>query len=189
MTYPTLPPIGQYNWTFDYFYDAKRSPVTASRFQHYPPQRDEMCNDPSLPPGDTNRCDVIFASDGWSYLEFPDIPTCCKCENGFGSTLYNWLQNDSFFSAYTELFGRECEHWIRKGNDVNHYYCEVGTRIPVVYNEYIPVSRDVQGWKQWTFHTDTYNTSVFDEALVSPPPGCTKLCQSKPCIKFRNNGN
>ncbi|RYY33328.1 hypothetical protein EON62_04335 [archaeon] len=169
-------------WQFDYYFDAARFNVTGSKFKHYPPQYDEMCMDPTFP-GSSFECDVTFAVDGWSYIAFPAANPCCKCENQFGSVLYNWLAVDSTFQGVVPINNVKCEHWTKQGQYLNHYYCEVGSREPVRFNELWGPNAVL---KQWDFLAPTYNTTAFDASIVQPPPGCQTLCTSAVCQAYRS---
>ena len=52
-------------------------------------QYDEMCA--GLPYDENYDCTVVFATDGWSYLSFPEPDYCCKCvQNGGGGGSSAW---------------------------------------------------------------------------------------------------
>jgi hypothetical protein len=153
-------------WQFDYYYDAN---LQASRFQHYAPQFDEMCL--YLPYGSSYQCDVIFATDGWSYIAFPEVDFCCKCENEFGAVRYDWMQENSTFIGKTIVRGIPCYHWTKQGQYLNHWYQSINTAAPIRFNEMVRGNL-----KQWDFLLDTYNTAGFDLNLLAPPPNCQQLC-------------
>lgn len=168
-------------WKFDYFFDNSRFGFPVSRYNHYPPQFDEMCVDPALP-NSSHECDVIYATDGWTYLAFPDVDFCCKCENTFGSTRYDWLQLNSTFEGYSSVNGYTVEHWTKWGQYLNHYYCDSNDRKPIRFNELWGPNHVL---KQWDFIVETYNTSAFDEKLVKPPENCQNYCDSEVCKLYR----
>lgn len=179
LSYPVKPGIE--GWQFDYYYNAKL-PITGSRYSHYPPHDDEMCR--ALGHNlDEDQCDVVFASDGWSYISFPASGDCCKCENKFGSTRYDWLQSDAHFAGRRTVFGVDSYGWTKRGNSLNWYWASVDGSLPVSYNE---------SWmgvpKTWHFDLSTYNTTAFDEAIVGPPPNCQTLCPASAvqCGHFRS---
>ena len=55
-------------WNFTYYYDSN---VKAERYEHQAPQADEMCLMASPPFTINDSCVVTFATDGWSYIEYP----------------------------------------------------------------------------------------------------------------------
>ena len=169
-------------WRFDYYYDSSRFGTTGSRYNHHPPQFDEMCVDPTLP-NNTFECDVIYAVDGWTYLLFPTAGFCCKCENTFGSTRYDWMKEDSNFVGYDVINGQKVEHWTKMGQFLNHYYCDAKDRQPVRFNELWGPNHVL---KQWDFIEETYNTRDFDKSLVEAPKNCQNLCMSDACKEYRN---
>lgn len=166
-------PVAQ--WQFNYYYNAE---LDASRFEHFPPQFDEMCQD--LPYGSDEQCNVIFATDGWSYIQFPSVDYCCKCENEFGTVRFDWLQENSTYAGISEINGNQCYHWTKQGQYLNHYYCTVEDETPVRFNEMVRGNL-----KQWDFLMNTYNTTTFDESYVSPPPNCQNMCTSWVCQDYR----
>lgn len=173
LTYPD--PVS--TWKLHYYYDAERN---ASRWVHHPPQYDEMCQ--GLPYGSEYQCNVIFATDGWSYIQFPERNWTCKCEDKFGAVDLYWLRGGSYEGVNpTPIDGREVQHWTKQGNMLNHYYCtDDKKQLPVRYHE-------IWGGKpkQWDFLLDTYRTK-FNRSLVDPIPGAP-LCNSLPCTSFRES--
>ena len=169
-------------WKFDYYYDALRFNITGSRYNNYPPQYDEMCVDSSLP-NSSYECDVIYAVDGWTYLLFPSADFCCKCENSFGSTKFDWLKENSNFQGIEMLNGISVEHWTKQGQFLNHYYCDAKDRKPVRFNELWGPN---QVLKQWDFIGETYNINEFDRSLIETPENCEKFCMSDVCKNYRN---
>ena len=168
-------------WTFSYYYDASRFNITGSRYNHYPPQFDEMCLDSSLP-NSSYECDVIYAIDGWTYLLFPTVDFCCKCENSFGSTRFDWLKDGSEFVGIEDIEGVRVEHWQKQGQFLNHYYCDVRDRKPVRFNELWGPNKVL---KQWDFISESYRTEAFDDKLIQAPENCLHLCQSQVCKDYR----
>ena len=55
-------------WNFTYFYNWN---LKAERYEHYAPQADEMCLLADPPFTQNDSCRVTFATDGWSYIEYP----------------------------------------------------------------------------------------------------------------------
>jgi hypothetical protein len=54
-----------------------------------------MCLFAAPPYGQNESCVAIFATDGWSYVQYPQHDWCCKCTNKFHYINYDWLQVDS----------------------------------------------------------------------------------------------
>lgn len=77
------------NMTAQYYYNAN---INGERYDYDNNQNDEMCRISGFEKWEKVRCNVIYAKDGWSYVEFPDAPYCCKCTNAFGAVRYDWLQ-------------------------------------------------------------------------------------------------
>ena len=165
------------NWLFAYYHD---DTLRAERYEHYPPQFDEMCAD--LPYGSDQQCNVIFATNGWSYLQFPKVDFCCKCASQFGAVKGNWLEFNSTFVGVESLKGYKVQHWTKQGQYLNHYYCTNDQKtVPIIFNEYVRGNL-----KQWDFKLDTYNTKPFDRSIIDPPPRCENLCNSWACKAYRN---
>lgn len=77
-------------WNFTYYYDWNQK---VERYEHEAPQTDEMCELPlTIFKKDGEPCVVTFATDGWSYIQFPTHNYCCKCSKSFGSIKYDWLK-------------------------------------------------------------------------------------------------
>jgi len=166
-------------WTFAYFHDDE---LGAERYEHYPPQFDEMCVD--LPYGSQYQCNVIFATNGWSYLQFPQADFCCKCESQFGAIRGDWLKKNSTFVGIETINQQKCEHWTKQGQYLNHYYCTSDDkRLPVVFNE---LWGQPPTLKQWDFKLETFNPKKFDRKLIDPPANCENYCMSGPCQAYRN---
>lgn len=170
------------NWIFDYYYDNSRFGFAVSRYNHHPPQFDEMCVDSTFP-DHRYECDVIHSTDGWTYISFPEKNFCCKCENTFGSVKYEWLQTNSTFIGYETINGVVAEKWDKMGQYLNHYYCDSVDKKPIRFNELWGPNQIL---KQWDFIQETYNDSLFDVAIVQPPENCQTFCQSQACIEYRD---
>ena len=166
------------DWMFAYYHDSN---LGAERYEHYPPQYDEMCTD--LPYGSNQQCNVIFATNGWSYLQFPKVDYCCKCENTFGAVRGDWLVQNSTFAGYQMVNNQKCEHWTKRGQYLNHYYCTADSkRVPIMFNE---LWGQPPTLKQWDFIVDTYKIDSFERSLIDPPPKCENLCNSYVCKAYR----
>ena len=167
------------NWLFAYYHD---SDLNAERYEHFPPQYDEMCT--GLPYGSDQQCNVIFATNGWSYLQFPKVNFCCKCENQFGAVKGNWMEKNSTFVGVESLLGYQVQHWTKQGQYLNHYYCTNSDkiRIPIRFNELWGPKHIL---KQWDFKVETYNTKPFDRSLIDAPQNCENLCTSGVCAAYR----
>ena len=169
-------------WKFDYYYDSSRFNITGSRYNHYPPQFDEMCVDPTIP-NSTYECDVIFAVDGWTYLSFPTADFCCKCENTFGSTNYDWMKENSTFVGHENINGIAVEHWTKQGQYLNHYYCDAKDKKPIRFNE---LWGPDQVLKQWDYIIESYDKRLFDTSFVEAPKVCQTFCMSEACKEYRS---
>uniref|UniRef100_A0A7S3LTX6 Uncharacterized protein n=1 Tax=Palpitomonas bilix TaxID=652834 RepID=A0A7S3LTX6_9EUKA len=177
-----------YNWTFTYYHD---DTVNADRYEHKAPQYDEMCAVGKQPyASNTNLdCVVLYATDGWSYINFPsETDACCKCENSFGAVRGDWLQNGgTTYSGQTTLDDTTVDHWVKSGNQVNNYYCTSDdSHLPVRYYEMWKPGEP----KEWDFDLTTFSSgsSAFSSSLLSPPPSsssCSDLCTSSVCEKYR----
>lgn len=62
-----------------------------------------------------NNCSVVFATDGWSYINYWNDDWCCKCENAFGSVKYDWLQKNSTYEGEATVNGYKTYHWLKYG--------------------------------------------------------------------------
>ena len=85
-----------------------------------------------------NKCNVIYATDGWIYVEFPTDNFCCKCTNTFGGVRYDWLQANSTYVGRTTWNGITVDQWYKIGNPAlgslkNNYYATVGDQRPIRY--------------------------------------------------------
>lgn len=118
---------------------------------------------------------MIYATDGWTYLQFPSESWCCKCENEFGSVRYDWLQDNATYVGISTVNGLPSYEWEKWGAMLNHYYSSVKGSLPVQYWE-LDVYYENK-LKAWNFQLDTYSTAGFDMALIQPPPNCETLCQ------------
>jgi hypothetical protein len=76
-------------------------------------------------------CTVTFATDGWSYVEYPTKDFCCKCANSFGAIKYDWLATNSTFVGIETLGGVSVTHWTKSGASGNNYYSTVDKQFPV----------------------------------------------------------
>lgn len=145
----------------------------------YAPHNDEMCQD--LP---YNRlyydCTVTYATDGWAYVAFPTVDYCCKCENQFGSTRYDWLQENATYLGSASIRGIPSYGWRKMGKVANDYWASIDGSLSVQFNEtwdHVPMA--------WLFDLSTYDTGPFDDTLVMPPSNCSTLCPSWPCKMYR----
>ena len=117
-------------------------------------------------------CDVTFATDGYSYIEFPTEKFCCRCNNKFGSVSYDWLQKDSQYQGIETVSGQKVTHWTKQGIFLNHYYATVDKQLPVRFFEI------KQGHpKAWDFFLDTYSTDPINPEKFKPK--CTQPCGGK----------
>jgi hypothetical protein len=168
-------------WQFDYVHDGT---LKAELYRHYPPQFDEMCAD--QPYGSDHECDVLFATDGWSYISFPAAHFCCKCENSFGAVRSDWLFENSTYAGQAVVDGLLCDHWQKQGQYLNNYFDTADSRqLPVRFNETWGVT--IHKLKQWDFLLDTYQPSAND-SLLQPPSHCSKRCTSSVCEFGRVHG-
>ena len=71
------------------------------------------------------RCDLTFATDGWSYIAFPTQNFCCKCTNKFGAIRPDWLKENSTYIGRDTINGTAVNHWTKNGQFLNHYYATV----------------------------------------------------------------
>ena len=124
-------PVG--NWTFTYYYDWNQK---VERYEHQKGQNDELClignttfNGSGVP------CNIVFATDGWFYIEYPSQNFCCKCGNSFGSVRYDFLKENSKYNGLSTLNGTSVTHWTKQGLFTNHYFSTVDKQIPVKYYE------------------------------------------------------
>jgi len=68
------------------------------------------------PPFTVNdSCDVTFATDGWSYIEYPKHSWCCKCENKFGAIRSDWLKTNSTYQGIETMNNLSVTHWTKNG--------------------------------------------------------------------------
>eukprot|EP01105_Mastigella_eilhardi_P005499 TRINITY_DN17198_c0_g1_i1.p1 TRINITY_DN17198_c0_g1~~TRINITY_DN17198_c0_g1_i1.p1 ORF type:complete len:265 (+),score=74.08 TRINITY_DN17198_c0_g1_i1:65-796(+) len=176
-------------WGFRYYYDASQrfQQRTVERYEHAPPQWDMMCQDLGVDNSQKYQCNVVFATDGWSYVAFPEVDFCCKCGNGFGAIAYDWLQEDSYFNGNEELAGLQVQHWAKLGNTLNNYYATNDdlARPVRVYDYAAP---DPATLNQWDFDVKQFVAGNPNPALFAPPAGCTTLCKGNwACTMFRND--
>lgn len=98
-------------WNFLYFYDWN---LKAERYEHDAPQEDQMCLLPTTSfKKDAIPCAITFATDGWSYIEFPSQNFCCKCSKSFGGVRYDWLQAGSKYIGVETIDGKSVTHWTK----------------------------------------------------------------------------
>jgi hypothetical protein len=176
-------------WQFDYYFNATS---TASRYEHHPPQFDEMCA--GQPYDEKQECHVLFATDGWSYILYPLVqpaPFCCRCGSEFGSTRWDWLKENSTFIGVEQLQGRSVQHWTEEGQVLNHYYAtlpddkKTGASIGIRFAE---LWGEPPQPKVWDFNVPSYRfgEAAFDPAKLQVPAGCDKnMCQSDICQGLR----
>lgn len=169
-------------WMFAYYHS---SALKAERYEHFPPQYDEMCMGlPNVSPD--QQCNVIFSYNGWSYLQLPQLQMCCKCENTFGAVRGDWLMENSTFAGYVrdERTGYDTQHWTKWGQYLNHYYCtNDDKRMPIRFNELWGPQHIL---KQWDFLVESYKVGEFDyKKLLGPPENCENLCMSDVCKAYR----
>mmetsp|Transcript_9371 Transcript_9371/g.25460 ORF Transcript_9371/g.25460 Transcript_9371/m.25460 type:complete len:218 (-) Transcript_9371:511-1164(-) len=174
-------PKPQSQWVFNYYHI---SSLKAERYEHPAPQYDEMCALAPSPYGDdsSKACTVVFATDGWSYLQFPQDNFCCKCENSFGAVRGDWLQDGGAdYQGTATINGVESQHWTKQGQYLNHYYSSIDGAQPVRFNE---LWGPEHALKEWDFMLDTFKSgsNAFDESLVAPL-SCA-LCDGS-CANFR----
>ena len=83
-------------WNLSYYYNWN---LKAERYEHQGPHADELCLAADPPFSKNDSCTAIFATDGWSYVVYPQYSWCCKCGNSFGAIRYDWLQTNSTFQG------------------------------------------------------------------------------------------
>lgn len=94
-----------------------------------------MCLLAKPPFGINDSCAVTFATDGWSYIEYPQYNWCCKCENKFGAIRSDWLKNDSKYVGTEIMNGVSVTHWTKQGQYLNNYYSTVDQGLPIRFSE------------------------------------------------------
>lgn len=159
-------------WNFTYYYD---STLKAERYEHQAPQTDEMCwlagtafkND---------TCTITFATDGWSYIEYPTHNFCCKCENSFGYISYDWIQANSTYVGVETVNKVATQHWTKMGAYLNNYYVTVDKQLPVRFFEIKKGNP-----KSWDFDLNSYSTGPINPDKFKAP--CTKRCVGE-CMLF-----
>lgn len=145
-------PIMRWNFTYYYNWNFK-----AERYEHRAPQVDEMCLLAEPPFGVNDSCVVTFATDGWSYIEYPAHNWCCKCENQLGAIRSDWLQLNSTYVGTEIMNGTSVTHWTKMGQYLNHYYSTVDRALPIKYYELKKGNP-----KQWDFDLKSYQAGPFD---------------------------
>lgn len=114
-------------------------------------------------------CYVTFATDGWSYIEFPAHNFCCKCSKSFGAISYDWLKDNSTYVGTEIIDGKSVTHWTKEGAYLNHYYSTIDKQLPVRFFEIKNGNP-----KSWDFDLNTYNTGPIDPTKFEPK--CTTRC-------------
>lgn len=80
-----------------------------------------------------DSCTVTFATDGWSYIEYPQHKWCCKCENSFGAIRSDWLKDNSTYKGVDIVNNVSVTHWIKTGKSLNNYYSTINGALPVKF--------------------------------------------------------
>lgn len=114
-------------------------------------------------------CVVTFATDGWSYIEFPNHKFCCKCTKNFGAIKYDWLKENSTYVGIETIDGKSVTHWTKQGLYMNNYWSTVDKELPVRFFEIKNGNP-----KSWDFDLSTYNTGPIDPTKFSPK--CSNSC-------------
>jgi hypothetical protein len=128
-----------------------------------------MCLAGNPPFTKNDACVITFATDGWSYIEYPAHNWCCKCGNKFGAINYNWMKDNSTYIGIETVNNYSVTHWTKQGIELNNYYSTVDKQLPVKFYE-------LKGGnpKSWDFDLKSYNTGPIDPDKFKPK--CTKLC-------------
>ncbi len=174
------------NWTFQYYY-LSNDQGSYSRYEHDGDQYDEMCEDNHKAPnmGQNTPCNVVFATNGWSYLQYPANGYCCRCRQDFGAVRYNWLDRcQATYMGQTPIRykGRDERGvvWQCHAQFDNNYSSIIGSEIPGRFWEHKNGEL-----KAWYFNLDTYKREKQDPSLFEPLADCTELCPSGPCAAGR----
>lgn len=117
-------------------------------------------------------CYVTFATDGWSYIEFPAHNFCCKCTKAFGAINYNWLKENSTYVGIETIAGKSVTHWTKQGLYMNHFYSTVDKQLPVRFFEIKNGNP-----KSWDFDLNSYNTGPIDPDKFKPK--CSTQCKGE----------
>ena len=155
-------------WTATYYYNTN---LKAERYEYDEGQMDQMCWASGTKFWQKNKCNVIYASDGYIYVEFPTQSYCCQCTNSFGAVKYDWLQNSKYVGRET-INGTQADHWVKDGNPnlgpmPNNYWATVGEQLPVRFYE-----NSTSQYKDIVYDLSTYKKGPLDNSLFAPPANC-----------------
>ena len=124
--------------TASYYYNWE---VKGERYDYDANQNAQMCRASGHEDWQKVKCNVIYSSNKWIYVNFPDANYCCKCTNTFGGVRYDWLQADSkYLGRDDNVNGTTADHWVKYGNPAigampNNYWATVGDQKPVRFFE------------------------------------------------------
>ena len=167
-------------WLLNYYYDAG---VNASLWRHLEGHRDWVCSrgSPSLTTAGV-PCDVLHATDGWLYINFPQRGRCCRCTNdpSVGLVKNDWLRHpETRYMGTEQVNGVQADHFLLQANFTssdNHYYCtQDGEARPVRFMEHEDGSK-----KMWDFNLAAYVPGDgFPSELLAPPAAgtCDEACE------------
>ena len=161
------------SWLFNYSYSSGLHNV--SRYDHAYGQQDEVCH--GIKHTVIEPCSTIHATDGWMYIAFPTLSSCCKCTQNIGPVRSDWLQDGGgSYVGIDNVDGFVVNEWLKQGASDNHYYQQNGSAMPVRYMEH------KNGLiKQWDFNTTTYKKGAEME-VFAPPPSCQNRCLAAICL-------
>ena len=162
-------------WEFLYYYN---DDIKAERYEHAAGQDDEICvHIAGVKYG--QPCNVIFSSDGWSYISSPESG-CCKCSKGkMGAIRSDWLRDGTAKAlGNTTINGRVVKEWFKQGAFDNHYYTlPNAAQTPVRFMEH---KNGIL--KQWDFLVDTYAPGPQPSLLFQKPENCDSMCRNPYCM-------
>lgn len=84
------------NMTATYYYNWN---VKGERYDYDDNQNAQMCFQSGVEKWEKVKCNVIYASDHYIYIQFPSSNYCCRCTNAFGGVRYDWLQTNSTYEG------------------------------------------------------------------------------------------
>ena len=122
---------------------------------------------------------TTHAVDGWMYINFPTLHSCCKCTNTIGPVRYDWMQDGGgSYVGVAEVRGMKVDEFLKQGASDNHFYVERDAdQRPVRYMEH------KNGMlKQWDFDLASFEPGPSPPGTFDPPKECQNRCLAAICL-------
>ncbi len=134
---------------------------------------------------------MIYATDGWNYVQLPKENFCCKCTDKWGMLRYDWLQ-DAQFLGYDSINGVRVQHWGKQGDPrnaygINNYYATDPDQLLLKFFESRNNNTGKYFFKELDYDLTTYRKGTPDPSIFSPPSNCETRCPGLPCHRVFDN--